>query len=165
MSEAAEIRLANNDDLPAINEIYNYYVLNSTSTYQTSPSDAAERMGWYLHHGPDYPVTVASIGGRVVAWGSISKFHVREAYQYTVESSIYVHHEHHRRGLGRLLMQDMVARARQLGYHTMLAGISADQAASLSLHESLGFKKVAHLHEVGKKFDRWLDVVWMQLML
>lgn len=97
--------------------------------------------------------------------GSLSRFHPREAYSKTVESSIYVHHEHHRRGLGRLLTEDIIRQARVLGHHTIIASISADQTASVALHETLGFTKVAHLKEVGVKFGRWLDVVWLQLML
>lgn len=165
MADIPLIRLASEADLPIINDIYNHYVLHATSTYQTTPCDIAERKQWFAHHGPQHPVTVATISGEVVAWASLSRFHVREAYQHSVESSIYVHHQYHRRGLGRALMHDLISRARSIGHHTVLAGISADQSASLALHESLGFHEVARFREVGRKFDRWLDVVWMQLML
>ena len=101
----------------------------------------------------------------VVGWCSLSRFHPWEAYRHSVESSIYIHHEQHRKGLGKAMMTDMIAQARTIGHHTILAGISADQTASVILHQRLGFVEAAKLREVGFKFDRWLDVIWMQLML
>src|SRR5216117_2225879 len=99
------IRLANATDLPVINDIYNYYVLCSTCTYQLEPETLASREGWFAHHPPDrYPVTVAEVNGEVVGWGSLSKFRDRAAYDGSVEASVYIHQDHHRRGLGRALL-------------------------------------------------------------
>lgn len=159
------IRPATADDLPTINDIYNHYVLHSTCTYQVEPSTMEERREWFAHHDDKHPVIVGCENGVVRAWASLSKFHPREAYSRTVENSIYVHHEHHRRGLGRLLTEEMIQQAKLLGHHTIIASISADQTGSVALHEVLGFRKAAHLKEVGVKFGRWLDVVWLQLML
>lgn len=160
------IRLATEADVPAINEIYNYYVHRSTCTYQLEPEPLDGRRGWFAAHLPEkYPVTVAEQGGQIVGWGSLSKFRDRAAYDGTVEASVYIHHDHHRRGLGRALLSDLIDRARALGYHTLIGGTSADQMASIALQESLGFTRVAHFKEVGYKFGQWLDVVFLQLML
>lgn len=164
------IRLATPEDLAAINEIYNHYVMHSTCTYQDLPSTKRERAAWYEGHDAAHPITVLVVPGaatarEIVGWASLSAFHPRAAYRHSVESSIYIHHQHQRRGYGRALMVDLIARGRRIGHHTILAGISADQTASVALHAALGFAEVARFQEVGRKFDRWLDVVWMQLML
>lgn len=164
--DMTSLRLAIAADLPAINDIYNYYVDRSTCTYQLEHETLANRQAWFAEHSPDkYPVTVAEIAAQVVGWGSLSKFRPRAAYAPTVEASVYIHHEHHRRGLGRLLLTDLIARARTAGFHSLIGGASADQTASIALQESLGFQHVANLKEVGFKFGRWLDVVYLQLML
>ncbi len=159
------IRLANRTDLPAINAIYNYFVLNSTCTYQAEPSTDAERAAWFDPRGEKHPVTVAVFDGEVIGWAALSKFHQRAAYSQTVENSVYVRHDFHGRGLGRALLADSIDRAKKLGHHTIIALISADQIPSVELHRKAGFLEVARLREVGYKFDRWLDVVYMQLML
>jgi phosphinothricin acetyltransferase len=160
------IRLATAADVSAINEIYNYYVHRSTCTYQLEPEPLEGRQVWFAaHQSEKYPVTVAEFDGRVIGWGSLSKFRDRAAYDGTVEASVYIHHDHHRRGLGRALLVDLIDRARAIGYHTLIGGTSADQTASLRLQESLGFSRVAHFKEVGYKFGQWLDVIFLQLML
>ena len=166
------LRNATAADLPAISAIYNYYVLHSTCTYQLEPETLADRQAWFAAHTPDkYPVIVAELDDstagtrQVVGWGSISRFHARAGYDGTVEASVYIHHDFHRRGLGRLLLVELVARARALGYHALIGGASADQTASIALQESLGFERVGQLKEVGRKFDRWLDVVYLQVLL
>jgi phosphinothricin acetyltransferase len=160
------IRAATPADLPAIHDIYNHYVLHSTCTYQTAPDPLAAREAWFRNHGPQHPVTVATNpAGDVLAWASLSPFHPRAAYARTVEDSVYVRHDLHHQGLGRSLLADLLARAKDLGHHTVVALISADQTPSVRLHAKLGFSQCAHLREVGHKFDRWLDVVYMQKML
>lgn len=165
MRQSPAIRLATHADLPAINAIYNHFVLCSTCTYQSEPATAAEREAWFAAHGPEHPVTVAEIDGEVVAWASLSRFHARSAYARTVENSVYVRHDRHRRGLGSVLLADSIERARSLGHHTLLALIDAEQTASIELHRRHGFVQVARLREVGFKFGRWLDVVYLQRML
>jgi L-amino acid N-acyltransferase YncA len=159
------LRAATAHDLPAINAIYNHYVIHSTATYQEEPATAPEREAWYGAHGTEYPVIVAEMMGEVIGWGSLSRFHARAAYRPTVENSVYVRHDHLARGVGRLLLTDLIVRARELGYHSIIAGISADQEPSVRLHAKLGFTQVGLLREVGRKFDRWLDVMYMQKML
>ena len=160
------VRLATPADLPAINDIYNYYVDRSTCTYQTEHETLADRQAWFAEHPPDkYPITVADMDGTVVGWGSLSRFRPRAAYAPTVEASVYIHHDYHRRGLGRAVLVELIVRARAAGFHSLIGGASADQTASIALQENLGFQHVARLKQVGYKFGRWLDVVYMQLML
>lgn len=160
------LRDATAADVPAICEIYNYYVLNSTCTFQLAPDTLPQREAWFRAHSPEkYPVVVVESEGRVVGWGSLSKFHVREGYDPTAEASVYIAADHHRRGLGRLVLAHLIERARAIGFHALIGGTSADQPASLALQEGLGFVRVGLMREVGLKFGRRLDVVTTQLLL
>lgn len=159
------LRPATRADLAAINAIYNYYVLDSTATYQNEPDSLEERERWFAGHGPEHPVLVALCDGEVVGWGALSRFHPRAAYLHTVEDSVYVHHLQRGRGIGRLLLGALVARARSAGHHAIIALVSADQEASLRLHAGCGFREAGRLREVGRKFAHWLDVVYLQLLL
>jgi len=159
------VRLAKPADLDAINEIYNHYVLHSTCTYQTEPSTMEERRGWFEAHGPKHPVTVLEADGVVAGWGSLSPLHERYGYRFTVENSVYIREGFHRRGMGQAILADLIRRAGELGYHTIVARISADQEPSVALHRKFGFTEVARIKEVGNKFDRWLDAVYLQLMV
>ncbi len=99
-------------DLPTISDIYNYYVLNSTCTYALVPETLAERQAWFALHSADkYPVVVVDVDGQVLGWGSLSKFHARAGYDPTVEASVYIAHGMHRRGLGRMILEHLIARA------------------------------------------------------
>jgi L-amino acid N-acyltransferase YncA len=162
---AISLRLATSDDLEAINSIYNHYVLCSTCTYQTEPEAIEARRAWFAAHGAAHPVTVAERQGLVVGWGSLSRFHARAAYGRTVENSVYVHHEHLRQQIGRMVLVDLIARAKAAGHHAIIAGIDAEQHPSVALHGSQGFVHVGRLTEVGFKFGRWLDVIYMELQL
>ena len=160
-----QLRLATEADCGSINDIYNYYVIHSTCTYQTDPETLEGRRAWFHNHGPLHPVIVAEADGTVVGWGSISKFHARAAYAHSVENAVYVHHQHHGHGIGKTIMLDLLARASALGHHTMIALVSGEQAASLALHEKLGFTRAGFLKEAGFKAGQWLDVVYLQKML
>jgi phosphinothricin acetyltransferase len=162
---AITLRPATDSDLVAINDIYNHYVHHSTCTYQEEPEPLAARRQWFKHHGDSHPVIVAEADGQVVGWGSLSAYHARSAYRRTVENSVYVHPQHHRGGIGSLLLQELILRAHELGYHIIIASIDGDQTASIALHAKFRFEKVGHLRQVGFKFDRWLDVIYMELML
>lgn len=163
--EQPRIRPATARDLDAVNAVYNHYVVHSTTTYQTEPETREARQAWFDSHGAKHPVTVAEVDGEILGWGSLSPFHPRAAYHRTVEDSIYVRHDARRRGIGRALLTDLIDRAIKLGHHTIIAGIDSEQAGSIALHARFGFVEVARLREVGFKFDRWLDVVYMQRML
>jgi L-amino acid N-acyltransferase YncA len=162
---SANIRLASEADLVAINDIYNHYVRDSTCTYQEEPELLESRRQWFARHGGPHPVTVAETAGQVIGWGSLSAYHARSAYRHTVENSVYVHREHHRRGIGSALLRDLIARAQALGHRAIIAGIDGDQAASVALHAKFGFQPVGRFQQVGLKFGRWLDVIYMELLL
>jgi len=165
MKNSYAIRTAAEDDLRGINDIYNYYVHHSTCTYQEEAEPLESRRQWFARHGGPHPVTVAEHDGMVVGWGALSAYHPRSAYRRTVENSVYVHPEHHRQGIGRLLLQDLILRARSLDHHAIMAVIDGEQAASIKLHEGFEFVKVGHFKEIGFKFGGWLDVVYMELIL
>jgi phosphinothricin acetyltransferase len=159
------IRLATVEDVDAINDIYNHYVQSSVCTFHLEPVTRKKRSEWFEAHKGRYGVTVAEMDGAVVGWASLSNHRPRPAYDGTVESSVYIHKDFHRQGLGRVLMVDLIERARHVGFHTIVAGAEASQVASIGLHEQLGFVQVARFKEVGYKFGAWCDTVFMQLML
>ena len=161
----SHIRAATEADLAAINDIYNYYVGTSTCTYQTEPSTDEERRSWFAAHGPEHPVIVAELDGEVVGWGSLSKFHSRAAFRRTVEDSVYIRHDRQRRGLGGALLAELLVRGRAAGHHSIIAAIDADQAGSVVLHAQHGFTPAGRLREVGNKFGRWLDLVYLERLL
>ncbi|MDB6071161.1 MAG: pat [Verrucomicrobiales bacterium] len=163
---SAPLRPATLDDLPAINAIYNFYVLTSTATYQTQPESDEARLTWFSERDLAlHPVMVAEVDGRVAAWGSLSRFGKREAFAGTVENSIYVHPDFQRRGLGRALLADQLERAAAAGHHTIIAAISGEQNASLNLHLAHGFTHAGRLVEAGWKFNQWLDLVYLQKII
>jgi phosphinothricin acetyltransferase len=164
-SEGASIRLATAADCAAIDAIYRHYVLTSTCTFQEEPDDEEARAAWFAVHGERHPVTVIEAAGEVLGWASLSPWKDRSGYRFTCELSVYPRDDARGRGFGRRLLADLLARATALGYHSILGGISGDQAASIGLHESMGFTRVAHFRETGFKFGRWLDVVYYQRRL
>jgi L-amino acid N-acyltransferase YncA len=159
------IRQATSGDAEAIREIYNYYVERSTCTFQLMPDTPEQRLSWLSDRSPAHPVTVAEEEGQIIGWGSLSAWNKREAYARTVEASVYIRHDAHRRGLGRALLLDLIERARALGHHTIVGGACTEQTASLALQQALGFQEIGHFREVGFKFGRWLDVAYSQLIL
>lgn len=159
------IRLATPRDLPAIRDIYNHEILHSTCIWRSECVSLEERTHWLSAHGGQYPITVAESAGEIVAWGSISPLVARECWQNTVEDSVYVRADCQRRGLGRLILRDLITRGRSAGHRTIVGVISADQTASLKLHESLGFAYCGTIRQAGHKFGRWLDAVYMQIIL
>ncbi|MBY0229185.1 MAG: GNAT family N-acetyltransferase [Gemmataceae bacterium] len=159
------IRPATAADLGAIRAIYNHYVLSSTCTYALEPETEEERAAWLAAGSERHPRLVAEVAGEVVGWAALSPWKTREGYAFTAEASVYVKEGFHRQGLGRALILALVEKGRAAGLHSFIGGACATQAASLALQESLGFVPVAHLREVGRKFGKWLDVKYMQLML
>lgn len=159
------VRLADRGDAEAINAIQNHYIVNSTATFLTEPLTLEQRLAWLENRSPAHPVIVAQAEGAVAGWGSLEVFRGRPAYRHTAEFSIYVHHDMHRRGIGRALLADLVTRARALGHHALVGGCCSESTAVIALLEASGFSKVAHFREVGRKFNRWLDVVFLQRLL
>jgi L-amino acid N-acyltransferase len=159
------IRLATEAELVSINSIYNHYVRTSVCTYQETQDRIADRAKWLRKHTPDqFPATVAVIDDKVVGFGALSPFRERSAYRFTVENAVYVRHDLHRRGIGRLLLADLIERSRATGHKTIIAVIDAQQPGSIGLHRAFGFEVCGQMKQVGYKFDRSLAVVFMQLL-
>jgi L-amino acid N-acyltransferase len=154
-------------DIAAILEIYKDAVLNTTASWDYEPATLEQRMQWFQQHQQQgFPVLVArNVTNRVVGWGALSKFREKIGYQYTVEHSVYVAPDWRGQGIGRVVVQALIAQAQQMGKHVIIGGVETSNEASLRLHQSLGFEEVAHFRQVAYKFDRWLDIVFLQKML
>jgi L-amino acid N-acyltransferase len=159
------IRDAEASDAAAIAAIYNQAVLKTTATFDIEPKTAEDRGLWLAEHDDLHPVIVVERDGVVVAWGSLSSVSGRRAWDSTVEISTYVDERHHGTGVGRALGTELIARARELGHHVIVSRVCAENVASIHLSEQLGFECVGRMHEVGRKFDRWLDVDILELRL
>jgi len=160
------IRDAVEDDFAAITEVYNDVLLTSTAIYSDQPATVAERIAWWRSRtAQDYPTLVAVEGDAVIGFSSFGDFRSWPGYRYTVEHSVHVHASFRGRGVGSGLLKALIPRAAALGKHVMIGGIDADNAASLKFHERLGFERVAHFKEVGFKFGRYLDLVFVQFPL
>lgn len=162
---ALVIRMATEADAPPINAIYNHYVRCSTATFDTVETDIEQRLAWLGHHGQDHPVLVVVRDDAVIAWGSLTLWASRSAWRHTVEVSTYVDPEHLGRGVGPALLTELVAIARQRGHHALIAQISSDNVPSLKMAERAGFERVGTLREVGRKFDRWIDLAMLELVV
>ena len=161
-----DIRAATEADLPAILAITNDAILNTTSSWNVLPTTLDARRTWLAdRQTAKLPVLVCAIDGAVAGFGSYGSFRAWDGYRLTVEHSIYVDASHRRRGVGRLLLGALIDHATEADMHVMMGVISADNEVSITLHERFGFETVGRLPEVGRKFDRWLDLVLMQKML
>ncbi len=158
-------RLATIADAEAIRAIYNLEVTETTHTFDLVPRTLEEQQEWLTSRLGALAVLVAEDDGEVVGFAALSSYRDRPAYRTSVEDSVYVARSHQGRGVGRLLLADIVETARQRGFHTVMARIVGGHQASINLHASLGFGVVGIEREVGRKFHRWLDVVLMQRML
>lgn len=165
MSEFS-IRPAADCDAYAINAIYNHYVRTATATFDTVEMSLESRHAWLAEHVGAHPVLVAhDPSGPVLGWGSLSRWGTRCAYQHTVEISVYVAAEATGRGVGPALSHALLGEARRLGHHVVLSQIVHENDASLKMAARLGFEHVGTLKQVGRKFDRWLDVVLMEYLI
>jgi L-amino acid N-acyltransferase YncA len=154
------------EDTQAILDIINYNILNSTAlydynvrTYEQQKAILEEKIN------KNFPVIVAIEDGKVVGFGMYSEFRFREAYKNTVEHSVYVNKDYHGKGIGKLLLQELIQLAKGQKLHTMIAVIDSENQSSVEFHEKFGFKTVGIIKESGYKFDRWLHSVFMQLIL
>ncbi len=159
------IRLAHPDDLEAILEISNWAAANTAANFAAEPETLdAWRTDWQTTHRM-YPWFVAADAGEVIGFAKASPWKGRCAYHWTAETTVYVHPDRHGRGIGRLLYEKLISTLRAQGYHTLLGGITVPNPASIALHESLGYKRVALLEKVGWKFGKWHDVGYWELEL
>lgn len=161
-----ELRKVTEKDLPAMLAIYNEVIENTTAVYDYQPHTLEMRRQWLqTKQQQGIPVWMVEENGTMLGFGSYGPFRAWAAYQYTVENSIYVAADARGKGVGSLLLPVIMNEARQSGMHTMIAGIDAGNVASIRLHQKFGFEQVALFREVGWKFNRWLDLVFLQVML
>ncbi len=164
-----ELRDATAGDVPAINELYNALIATTTVAWTEDEEALDVRTAWFeAHRAAGHPILVAEVDGAVVGFASYDDFRDSTkwpGYRFTVEHTIHVFESHARRGIGRALLEALVARAQAQGKHTMIGAIDADNVDSIRFHEQLGFSEVARMPELGFKFDRWLDLVLMQRRL
>ena len=161
-----EIRSYKTEDTQAILNIINYNILNSTALYDYTIRTYDQQKNILDEKtAKNFPVIVAETEGKVVGFGMYSEFRFREAYKYTVEHSVYVEQNNHGKGIGKILLNELIILAKAQGLHTMIGVIDAENKSSIDFHEKFGFKTVGIIKESGYKFDRWLDSVFMQLML
>jgi len=152
--------------VPAILDIYNHAVLHTTATADYQTQTLEQRNQWYESRvGKGFPVYVATDSeGKVLGWSSYGPYHTRHGYRFTVEDSVYVSHLHHRKGAGRKLLEALIEHARGNEVHAIIAAIDSANEPSIRLHAAFGFEQVALMKELIYKFDRWLDVVYMELL-
>jgi L-amino acid N-acyltransferase len=160
-----EVRLARLEDAPALRAIYNVEVTTSTVTFDLVPRTLAEQQAWITARSGAHAAVVALDEAEVVAFGSLSPYRDRPAYSTTVEDSVYVRRDRQGGGVGRLVLTELVRLATAHGFHAMMARIVGGHEASIRLHRAEGFELVGTEREVGRKFNRWLDVVVMQRLL
>jgi phosphinothricin acetyltransferase len=160
------IRKALEKDVPGILEIYNDAILSTTAVYTYDPHSLALMQQWFKDkQEKGFPVFVAELEQKIAGFASYGPFRPWPAYKHTVEHSIYVHKDFRRQGIAQLLLTALIGQAKADRLHTIVAGIDSENTVSIGLHEKLGFRDVGLLTQVGYKFDRWLDLKFMQLIL
>ncbi len=160
------IREAIEDDLPQKLVIYNDIILHTTAMYDYEPHTLEMRKQWFeTKKKQGFPVFVAEEDGKILGFSSIGPFRAWAAYKYSVENSVYVDVAVRGKGIGKLLIPPLIEAAKKLNMHTIIASIDASNEVSLKLHKSFGFEEVAHFKEVGWKFERWLDLKFLQLIV
>ena len=165
--EPLKIRLATSADAASIAEIYNREVTETTATFDLVPRTVDEQRAWLTDRSGAFAAIVGADSGtnRLIAFASLSPYKERAAYRTTVENSIYVHRDFGGRGVGRQMLTHLIDVARESGFHSVMARIEASSEASRALHRACGFELVGDEREVGRKFNRWLDIAVMQLLL
>jgi phosphinothricin acetyltransferase len=158
-----ETREAAEADLGQITAIYNEVLTNSTAIYNDRPATLEDRIAWWKgRREQGYPVLVAAEGERVAGFATFGDFRPWPGYRFTVEGTVHIHCDVRGRGVGTRLLTEIIARAKVLGKHTMVAGVDSENAASLKYLERFGFERAGYLREMGYKFDRFLDLVFLQ---
>lgn len=167
MADAAFVRPATQDDLPAILEIVNDAILNTTAMYEYAPRTFADQQAWLAERrAGNWPVLVAvDDAGQVAGFGSIGTFRPRAAYHRSGEHSVYVAAAHRGKGYGRRILEALVVAAQGMGLHTLIGGVDSENTGSIAFHRALGFEEAGRIREVGWKFGHWLTLVFMQKIL
>lgn len=161
-----DVREAAEGDLPGLLAIYNDVIATSTAVYREQAATLDDRVIWWRTRASEgYPVLVAIDDAGVAGFASFGDFRAWPGYRFTVEHTVHVRADRRGQGVGTALMRPLIDRAVQMGKHVMIAGVDADNAGSIQFHERLGFVTAGHFHEVGFKFGRWLDLVFMEKRL
>jgi phosphinothricin acetyltransferase len=156
------IRPAQLSDLNTITEIYNEAIRTTTTTFDTEPKTKDEQKAWFDSHGPRYPILVAESNGVVIGWACLSQWSDRCGYSGAAEISLFVRQEFRGKGIGKRLMEAIISEGKRVGLHTVIGRIAEGNDVSVHLAESLGFRHIGVMKEVGRKFGRLLDVHLMQ---
>ncbi|WP_313807635.1 N-acetyltransferase family protein [Flavobacterium sp.] len=160
------IRQAISEDIPAVLEIVNYEILNTTAIWDYDLRTLDEQLAIFNEKlAKDLPFLVAEKENKIVGFGTYGAFRFKIGYRFTVEHSVYIHKDFTGQGIGSYLLDELIAIARKQNLHTMIGVIDSENIGSIAFHERKGFKKVGHIKETGYKFDRWLDSVFVQFML
>jgi L-amino acid N-acyltransferase YncA len=160
------IRPAEEKDLQGILEIYNDAILNTTAVYDYKLHTIEMRKKWFADKQvAKHPVFVAIVDDKVAGFSSYGYFRAWEAYKYTVEHSVYVHPGFRGKGIAKKLLFEIIEAAKENDVHALIAGIDANNSVSINLHNQFHFKHVGHFNQVGYKFNKWLDLVFMELLL
>ncbi|HJM29261.1 MAG: N-acetyltransferase family protein [Acidimicrobiales bacterium] len=157
-----EIRIAQIGDAESIREIYNNEVTSGTATFDLTPRTLEEQREWLSERSGAHVVLIAESQGEVIGFGSLSRYQRRPAYSTTVEDSVYVRPDKQGQGVGLSILDALIEKASEHGFHTVIARISGESDGSIATHTKAGFKEVGRERETGRKFGRWLDVVVMQ---
>ena len=161
-----DVRDADDADVPGILAIYNDVIATSTAVYREEPATLDDRREWFAaRRQQGYPILVGVDQSGVIGFASYGDFRSWPGYRFSVEHTVHIRADQRGRGVGTLLMRSLIDRAQQQRKHVMIGGVDADNEASLRFHEQLGFTRVAHLRQVGYKFGRWLDLVFVQRLL
>ncbi|MEW5677075.1 N-acetyltransferase family protein [Flavobacterium enshiense] len=160
------IRQATTEDLPGILQIVNHEILNTTAIWDYDVRTLAQQAAILDEKKEkNFPFLVAEKNGIVVGFGTYGTFRFKIGYRFTVEHSVYIHKDYIGNGIGSLLLKELIEIAKLQNLHTMIGVIDAENGGSIAFHERMGFKRVGHIKETGYKFDRWLDSVFVQIML
>jgi len=166
MADPAIIRAARAEDDGGILAIVNDAILNTTAWYDCTPWTKERIAEWRTAKLADgWPLIVAEVANGVAGFGSFGPFRARQAYAGTAEHSVYISNTYRGNGYGRQLLEALIDLARGRGLHTIVGGVDSENAGSLAFHRALGFEEAGRLREVGRKFDRWLTLVFMQKLL
>ena len=160
------IRDAKKEDLPDILKVVNYEIEHTTAIYDYDKRNLQDQTAWFEKKKKEkMPVIIAEENGQVIGFGTFGIFRPWDGYQFSVEHSIYLDKNSRGRGSGKKIMKELIHLARERGFHTMIAGIDANNAKSIKFHQDFGFMEVGRFNQIGYKFEKWLDLIFMQLFL